>query len=287
MCAPWGIRVRDESELTLVAVRQGRAKIEDVVLEAGDVALVRGPDPYSLTDPEKPSESAVILPGQRCVTPDGVELEQAFRRGLHHWGNAAVPDTSLLVGIYERGGELGRFVTAALPRLTVIRRDRVDNALLALLERELHGSGVGGSTVIDRLLDLLVVTAVRASHENTAPSWAATRDPLVISALECFHDDPATPWTVEGLARRLNVSRATLAARFRTAVGAGPIAYLTQWRLALAGELLAETRTSVAEVARRVGYDNAFAFSTAFKRRFGVSPTEHRRRASSRFVDLS
>ncbi|MBL7262293.1 helix-turn-helix domain-containing protein [Actinoplanes sp. LDG1-01] len=47
--------------------------------------------------------------------------------------------------------------------------------------------------------------------------------------------------------------------------------------MALGADLLTDdTGTTVAAVARQVGYADAFAFSAAFKRVRGVSPTEHR-----------
>jgi AraC-like DNA-binding protein len=52
--------------------------------------------------------------------------------------------------------------------------------------------------------------------------------------------------------------------------------YLRDWRLALAADLLREPSATVDSVARRVGYSNGFALSTAFKRTRGVSPRPHR-----------
>lgn len=52
--------------------------------------------------------------------------------------------------------------------------------------------------------------------------------------------------------------------------------FLTEWRLAMAADLLRETDATIGAVARQVGYGSSFALSTAFKRVFGVSPQEHR-----------
>ncbi|AVT29458.1 hypothetical protein C6361_08080 [Plantactinospora sp. BC1] len=51
---------------------------------------------------------------------------------------------------------------------------------------------------------------------------------------------------------------------------------MTGWRLALAADLLREPDSTVASVARRVGYGSPFALSTAFKRERGVSPHQYR-----------
>ncbi len=59
------------------------------------------------------------------------------------------------------------------------------------------------------------------------------------------------------------------------------MAYLANWRLAVAADLLRDPGLTVAAVARRVGYGDAFALSTAFKRVRGLTPQEHRRLAAS------
>jgi AraC-like DNA-binding protein len=54
------------------------------------------------------------------------------------------------------------------------------------------------------------------------------------------------------------------------------MAYLTNWRIALAADLLRESDATLEAIARRVGYANSFAFSVAFKRVRGMSPSQHR-----------
>jgi len=56
-----------------------------------------------------------------------------------------------------------------------------------------------------------------------------------------------------------------------------PMTYLAGWRLARAADLLRGTDEPVEAVGRRVGYANPFAFSTAFRRRYGVPPRSYRR----------
>lgn len=58
------------------------------------------------------------------------------------------------------------------------------------------------------------------------------------------------------------------------------MAFVTDWRLSLAADRLREGDETVAAVSRGVGYGSPFALSTAFKRRFGVSPAQFRRRAT-------
>lgn len=92
--------------------------------------------------------------------------------------------------------------------------------------------------------------------------------------------DPAHPWTVAALASTAGVSRAALARRFTELVAQPPMAFVTDWRLSLAADRLREGDETLAAVARGVGYGGPFALSTAFKRRFGVSPAQLRRPAT-------
>ena len=91
MNPPWSLRVQDEAPLTLVAIVRGQACVipaagEVVELGPGDVAILRGPDPYTVADNPGTPPQAIIHPGQRCTTPDGQELAQMKRLGVRTWG---------------------------------------------------------------------------------------------------------------------------------------------------------------------------------------------------------
>src|SRR5690606_23994392 len=95
------------------------------------------------------------------------------------------------------------------------------------------------------------------------------------------HADPPRPWTGAGLAAEVGAPRAALAQRSTKLVGEPPMAYLTGIPLPQAADRLRESDATLEAVARRVGYGNAFALSTAFKREHGVSPQEYRTRANA------
>jgi AraC-like DNA-binding protein len=56
------------------------------------------------------------------------------------------------------------------------------------------------------------------------------------------------------------------------------MAYVTKWRMNVAGRLLDETRQGIGEIAADVGYDNVAAFARGFKRHLGVPPGAWRTR---------
>jgi AraC-like DNA-binding protein len=289
MDPPWSLRIQDEAPLTLVAVVRGEAYVipddgETVRLGAGDVAIARGPDPYTVADDPARAPQVVIHPGQRCTTPDGAELKLMKDMGVRTWGNSPDGATLMLTGTYQMRSETSRRLLDALPSLLVLPGDAWDSPLVAYLAEEIGKDEPGQEAVLDRLLDLLLIAVLRtwfARSDGEAPGWySAHGDPVVGPALRLLHNDPAHPWTVAGLAEAIGVSRAALARRFHELVGEPPMAFLTSWRLTLAADLLREPGATVGSVAPQVGYGSAFALSTAFKRVRGVSPREHRARAA-------
>jgi AraC-like DNA-binding protein len=282
---PWSLRIQDEAPLALVAIAEGEAWVvpddgEAAPLRPGDVAITRGPDPYTVADDPATPPQAVIHPGERCSTPEGEELTEMTHLGVRTWGNSTEGSTMMLVGAYQVHGEVGRRLLGALPPLLVLPGDAWDSPLIPLLADEIGKDDPGQEALLDRLLDLLLIAVVRAwfaRPEAEPPAWyRAHSDPVVGHALRLLQNDPARPWTVASLAAETGVSRAALARRFTELVGEPPMKFLTGWRLALAADLLREPDATIGSVAEQVGYGSPFALSAAFKRERGVSPQEHR-----------
>ncbi|WP_371633935.1 AraC family transcriptional regulator [Streptomyces sp. NBC_01259] len=291
---PWSVRIEDRAPLCLMSMTDGEAWIvpaddaEPVLLRPGDLAIARGPEPYTVADRPGTRPRTRIGPGGVCTTLRGEPLAQSMHLGVRTWGNAPDGEASMLVGTYLLDGEISRRLLDALPALILLPGDRDGDGvgdrrgspLLTLLDREIARDEPGQSVVLDRLLDLLLIDALRTWFSRPgaeAPAWyRAMGDPVVGQALRLLQNEPAHPWTVAALAGRTGVSRAGLARRFTELVGEPPMAYLTGWRLAVAADLLRETDATVEAVARKVGYSQAFAFSTAFKRVRGVGPQDYR-----------
>lgn len=287
--APWAVRLEDESPLSVTAVVRGRAwAVPDrgpaVRLEAGDVVVARGDEHWSMADTPGAPPFARILPGQVCVTPDGRELAEELHQGVRSWGNSAVGETVLLTGAYLLEGEVSARLLRALPSLVVVRAGELASPLVPLLADEIVKDAPGQDAVLDRLLDLLLIAVLRAWFDRPdadPPGWYVGQgDPVVGPALRLLQHHPERPWTVADLAAAGGVSRAAFARRFAAVVGLPPMTFLTEWRLALAADLLLDPDATLAGVARQVGYGTPFALSTAFKRARGVSPREHRRQAA-------
>lgn len=206
------MRIQDEAPLTLIALVKGEAWVvptsgEPVVLRPGDVAIVRGPDPYLVADHPDTPPQIVIRPGQSCTTIDGDSLYQAMDLGVRTWGNSQQGKVGMITGTYQFEGEVSRRLLDALPPLLVLPGDPI----IALLGAEIVKDEPGQEAVLDRLLDLLLISTLRswfAQHE--APAWyRAQSDPVVGRAMRMMHNNPAHPWTVAALAAEVGVSRAS------------------------------------------------------------------------------
>jgi AraC-like DNA-binding protein len=289
---PWSLLIRDEAPLTVVAVIRGEAWLTPdgrapIPLHPGGVALIRGPEHYVVADDPATAPSIVIHPGQVSTTTDGEYLCDVMDLGTRSWGNAPSADggpTMLLTGTYQTPSEISRLLLGALPRVITLSEDSWACPFLDLLSAETIKDEPGQDLVLDRLLDLVLIAALRAwlaGPEAQTPAWyLALGDDVVGAAVRLLQENPARPWTVASLAAAVGVSRAVLARRFTDLVGEPPMTYLAQWRLALAADLLREPSATISKVAREVGYSTPFALSAAFKRVRGVSPREYRSAAA-------
>ncbi len=281
----WALDILAESPLTVIAVPRGEVWIThedgDVThVRPGDLALTRGPDHYRVGDHPETEPTIEIHPGEECRSLTGEPLVDTMSLGVRSWGSHLDGDTVMLVGAYQSFGEIGDRLIRALPPVIRLTPDSWDSALVPILQDEVLKDHPGQIAVLDRLLDLVTVSALRAwfdRPEAEPPAWyRAQSDPVVGTALRLMQNNPAESWTVASLAAEVNVSRAVLARRFTELVGEPPMTFLTSWRIDLAADLLRKPDATIGAVADVVGYSSPFALSTAFKRVRGVSPQQHR-----------
>ncbi|MFE4641755.1 AraC family transcriptional regulator [Streptomyces sp. NPDC056730] len=288
---PWALHFVDGAPLTLCTVLGGAGWIvpehrPPEHLHAGETLIVRGPEPFTFVD-EVGTRAEPVACGEHCATP-----EQGGTRHRLGWNDGSCDDsgdsaTTLIVGAYPVRGEISRRLLDALPVVLRVASGGGADAVLDHLAAEVATDTPGQQVVLDRLLDWLLVCAVREYFDRPGgepPAWyAAQRDPVAGDALRLLHAEPAAPWTVSSLAGRTGVSRSTLAKRLAHQGGGPPHPKQNPGRQKHPADLLTERETAtVAEIARTVGYTDAFAFSAAFKRIRGVSPSEFRRAGAAR-----
>lgn len=288
MREPWCLRVRAESPLTLIAGIAGAQWLvpdtgNAIQIGVGDIAVTRAPDHYNLADSPDARPQVFIDPGQACCDASGASLKQQMMHGVRTWGNDPTGSCVFLVGAYEHLSDVSDRLLRVLPPVLTVKKADWESPLIALLAQEVVRDGPGQGAVLDRLLDLLLTAVLRAwlaGQDRNCPGWwRSQEDPVIARALQFIHKDPSRAWIVEQLARESGASRASFARRFNQLVGETPMTFITNWRLALAADLLCQPGQTVATVADQVGYATPYAFSAAFKRSRGISPSVHRLQA--------
>src|SRR3954447_14070182 len=277
---PWGLHLDRVAGAAFHAITSGvawlRAPGQDPVhLVPGDVVLLATGAAHGLAStPEADLEPF-----------DHVAAEQAFEgRGVMQVGTGEARTRILCASYSQEAATLTPLLTL-LPdvlHLPAGSGQRGVEDVLRLLATELADPQPATATVLDRLVDVLLIQLMRAWRPASAPdvpaSWlTGLRDPVVAAALQAMHGAPGRPWTIDSLAGEVGVSRATLARRFPALVGATPAAYLARWRMDLAARQLRDTDQPLEAIARQVGYTSEYAFSRAFSRSRATPPGRYRR----------
>lgn len=275
---PWGLRLPAGTQLAVHAMIQGDGWLwlddpsDAIPLHAGDIALVRGGRVHHLADTV---HTPCVDLSEFTADPGGASTR------------SPAPSHLFLCGAYRFAGDVGQSLLDALPAVLHLRPDPGDRlrATTQMLHSELADPLPGQQTVLDRLLDVLLVQLLRHHLDSAStqpPPWyAAAVHPVLRAPLQAVHEHPGHVWTVPELAALGGVSRATFARVFRQVLGRTPMSYLTDWRMTLARDDLRTGTDTLDALAHRYGYGSAYSFSAAFSRYHDQSPGRWRRHASA------
>jgi len=226
--------------------------------------------------PETPS---FTLASDLSISPTLLDFDHSRET---QYGAESGPVTMRMLGGYFRVDRANaQLLIRLLPSVIHIRREEQGamrlRRVVELIGEEADAHRPGRDLILERLVEVLLVEAIRFRSASAAREeqglLAGLSDPALARTLREIHVDVARRWTVEQLAHTAGMSRAVFAERFARKVGMPPMQYLLEWRVALAKNMLRGERPSLAEVAERVGYQSASAFSTAFARMTGRSPS--------------
>lgn len=140
-------------------------------------------------------------------------------------------------------------------------------AILGLID-EVEGAALPAAKLCwARLIDISArrILGPDARDQRTSGVWATVAADL------------ARNWTLEDLAGLAGLSTEQFRRKCQATLGRAPMHHLAQLRMQHAAELLSSTELKSEEIARRVGYENMFTFSVAFKREMGMPPTSYRK----------
>jgi AraC-like DNA-binding protein len=276
----WGVRYSAFDQPSFCAVLEGSCRLavdgqEAVTLQAGDFVLL-------------PATPGFTMSGFEPVSPKRIDpkVTPAPSGEVRHGTRGGRPDVRLLGGYFVFDSPDAGLLVSLLPALIHVRGVERLSILVKLLAEESCGRKSGRELVLARLVELLLIEALRSTAGENTPSGLlrALADAQLAPAMRQMHGQIARSWTVAQLAKRVGLSRSTFFERFTHTVGLPPMEYLLAWRMAVAKDLLRRQDIELARVAERVGYSSASTFSTAFSRHVGQSPSRYAR--TSRQVTL-
>ncbi len=196
-------------------------------LTAGDIVIFPHGDAHFIGNgsPEKPVDS--FLTFAKNLT-QGLKL-------VRFGGGGKI--TRFVCGFMACDPRLSEVFLAGLPKMLKVHvanepSDQWLENSIRFSVGEVNGSHAGSGLVLAKLSEVLFVETLRryinALPQNQTGWLAGARDPIIGQALALLHKEPADPWTLASLARRVGLSRTRLAVRFRRFLAESPMAYLAQ-----------------------------------------------------------
>jgi AraC-like DNA-binding protein len=149
-----------------------------------------------------------------------------------------------------------------------------------LIDAQIEREQTNNASIVDRLTEVLFLQLLeRRIHEEKELTgfFAALRNPRVHKALELIHANPQHPWSIDSLAERVNMSRATLNRQFKKTVSVPPMTYILNWRMIKAKHFIEYSSKSVDQISELVGFSTARTLTKSFQRHYGMTPSQLRR----------
>ncbi|OQP86805.1 AraC family transcriptional regulator [Rhizobium rhizosphaerae] len=263
----WSVERRELGSPFYCAIAEGRCLLtiagrSPIILECGDFVLVPQIHAFTMCSFQPPSPGT--LP-RRLETGPGV-----FRLG----DPDAPAEVTAMVGHCSFLANDKQLLSSLLPDIVHARGERRLMDLVGMIHAEMVGGLAARDMILSRLLEVLFIDALRSTGgAETSPGLLrGLSDIRLAPALRRIHQDPSTGVSVRELAEISAMSRSAFFDRFRRQVGVPPMEYVTSWRMALAKDLLVRQEAPLIEIATRIGYASASAFSVAFTRHLGVTP---------------
>lgn len=226
-----------------------------------------------------PYGSAHIIEKEVEAEPDPlrIDIQQEYGAFTLCANNHLVHDFEMFCGYFHYSSPLSRSFIS-LPQWYLSTENHSILSLLAILRQEATPA-LGGKAVVNALSNVLFTYLIRdylAHHQVKEGILAALQDNRLSYAVNAMLEDPAQEWTMESLAERCAMSRATFIKQFKEKTGMLAGQFLTELRMPKAESLLKYSKKSIQQIAAEVGYSSEAHFSKTFKRYYRCSPSQFR-----------
>lgn len=269
----WAVHYAEFGQPSFCVVLDGSCLLavsghEPVTLSAGDFVLLPATPAFTISS-FAPAPPVHLDPKQ--VAGGVSELRYGEQQGP--------PDMRSLGGSFMFDDADPALLISLLPQVVHVQGSTRLSQLVQMVGEEVADQKPGAEFMLSRLVDLLLMESMRAVSAGSAPPGLlrGLSDERLAPALKQMHARIEHSWSVEELAKTAALSRSAFYERFTRMVGAAPMEYLLAWRMEIAKRLLREHDLTASEIAGRVGYASASAFSVAFSRHVGKSPGRYAR----------
>jgi len=156
-------------------------------------------------------------------------------------------------------------------------------ALLAEVKTSYQGGAIYGESLATSLaVHLVRCYSPRCDRFSTPPGSAGSGQ--IQTALTFIHDHLTRELSLQALAAQVGLSQFHFARQFKSATGIAPHQYIIRMRVQKARELLLTSQMSSVEIALALSFCDQSHLTVHFKRAFGITPAEFRRREGWRRV---
>ena len=261
--------------------------------------------PWTKKFTDKTSASFHLVRRGACWVTVGEQIEQLYTGdlifigpGIDHVLTSEPPhgqmpisgDTALLLcGDCSFENDQLSPLRGVFDQVTIVREHELNKhvwlkSTFDQLSSEYMAQSLGNEIIVNKLTEVVLVELIRINfgRQEQQSFLHALHDKRVKRALDCLHEAPEKPWTIEQLASVVGMSRAAFAKKFTSLVGQTVFTYLSNLRIQKAKEMLLSTAMLIDDIAEQVGYESERSFTKTFKKYVGLTPTQFRK--SSRRV---
>lgn len=232
-------------------LQQKHSSYEMVYYKSGAGSTVIGSEAYAY----KPGSIAII-------SPEMIHDEYHKQDGnLYFCLFTYSDDFPLKDGVYETSGEF---------------RGNIEY-LLEMMKEEMAANEFLSKHVIDKIFDLILTLLI----QRFSNSRSFAEEDIIVYARNYIRENATRNVNFEILSESLGYSYDRLRHLFVEKYKVGMYEYLLQSRIASAKKMLADTRLSIKEVAKRCGFNSSTRFNVMFKKYMEITPKEYRRKVSN------